>query len=91
MAIQVVLKSDERGNIFVEKNDNGGGNVEFSGGSFWMRAFPSDVETGSYSEIVFEAGLFRGSVSPREIISFSRNGSQSTDSTEKKSATTAKA
>lgn len=69
MALQVVLDADERGKIYVEKSDTGGGNVEFFGGSFWQREFPSDVNTGAYDRIIFSATLFKGAVSPRGIVS----------------------
>lgn len=68
--IQVVLNADpKRGKIFIEKSDAGGGNVEFLGGSFWVKEFPSDVKEGIYVQVVFEGNLFRGQVTPRGIVS----------------------
>lgn len=64
----IKLTADEKGKIFVERSDNGGGNVEFFGGSFWCREFPSDVQTGIYEEIEFNASLFKGAVQPRGIV-----------------------
>lgn len=72
MAIKIILSSDENGKITVELAENGGGNVEFHGGSFWQRSFPSDVTPGEYDEVVFDATLFKGQPSPKGIVSFKK-------------------
>ena len=76
MSLKVTLSADERGKPYLDRNENGGGNVEFCGGSFWIHEIPSDMDSGAYDEIVFDAGLFRGAVSTRNIVSFSRKNGE---------------